>query len=203
MTAVLVAALAMVFSRRKCISVPVRTAIMIVTVIASAACRLTPFGLSCSILDIQKVLDGEIEVEAMDSHNNWCLFFCMSRSTQHTSHVAIPTACHMPQASRGAREMMRRRWQATATRSPADPSLVLLHFVGWDESRDEVRSAIFTSVIIVVVVVVIMVMVIVITIASGIIICIVAIITFVIIVVFIIFTNTRLSLSLKQLIASA
>jgi hypothetical protein len=45
---------------------------------------------------------------------------------------------------RGAREMMRPRWQATATRSPADPSLVLLHFVGWDESRDEVSRAVFS-----------------------------------------------------------
>jgi hypothetical protein len=26
-----------------------------------------------SILDIQKVLDGEVEIEAMDSHNNWCV----------------------------------------------------------------------------------------------------------------------------------
>jgi hypothetical protein len=24
------------------------------------------------IIDMQKVLDGEIEIEAIDSHNNWC-----------------------------------------------------------------------------------------------------------------------------------
>jgi hypothetical protein len=30
------------------------------------------------------------------------------------------------------------RWQATAARSASDPSLIVLHFVGWDESRNEV-----------------------------------------------------------------
>jgi hypothetical protein len=32
------------------------------------------------------------------------------------------------------------RWQATAKRSESDPSLIVLHFMGWDESRDEVRG---------------------------------------------------------------
>ncbi len=32
------------------------------------------------------------------------------------------------------------RWQATARRSESDPSLIVLHFMGWDESRDEVRG---------------------------------------------------------------
>ena len=43
---------------------------------ARISCVLTP----CRILDIQKVLDGDIEIEAMDSHNNWyvpaALFTC-------------------------------------------------------------------------------------------------------------------------------
>jgi hypothetical protein len=34
---------------------------------------LTASDMCHRILDIERVLAGEIEIEAMDSHNNWCV----------------------------------------------------------------------------------------------------------------------------------
>ena len=46
-----------------------------------------PLFTCCSVLDIQKVLDGDIEIEAMDSHNNWL------RSRMSTAHLQPTSTC--------------------------------------------------------------------------------------------------------------